>query len=281
MDVYLDCLPCSLRQALEASRMATDNSELHGKIMADSAALLQSYNKFTNAPEICREVHRIVKEHTGNRDPYKDIKKKDIETALALMPSLKRFVDVNHDRLYRAFKAAAMGNMLDSSIVSSFNFETCFEAELNKPFSVYDIEPFEQKLKTAKSLLVIADNAGETVFDCIMLNEFPELDITYAVRSVPILNDATEEEARASGIEAYARIIPSGSDVPGTILNECTKEFLDIFNTADIVISKGQGNYETLSDCSRDIFFLLKAKCAVVSNLLAVDLNGYVFLYKK
>jgi hypothetical protein len=280
MDVYLDCLPCSLRQALEASRMATDDAKLHGKIMSDSAALLRGYKKFTNAPEICREVHRIVKEYTGNRDPYRDIKKKDIDTALALMPALKRFMDGNGDRLYRALKAAAMGNMLDSSIVSSFDFETCFEAELQKPFSICDIELFKQKLKTAKSLLVIADNAGETVFDCIMLNEFPELEITYAVRSVPILNDATEDDARASGIEAYAHIIPSGSDVPGTILSECTEEFLGIFNTADIVISKGQGNYETLSDCGRDIFFLLKAKCAVVSKLLGVDLNGYVFLYK-
>ena len=183
------------------------------------------------------------------------------------------------DRLYWALKAAAAGNVLDSAVSSDYDIEKCVETELRKPFAFCDIELFKRDMGTAKSILIIGDNAGETVFDRVLIEEFPHLSLTYAVRSAPIINDATLEDAKASGLCKNGRIISTGCDAPGVLLNECSKAFLDIFYSADIVISKGRGNHETLSDCDRDIYFLLKAKCPVLAGLLGVGLNEYVFKF--
>jgi len=279
MEVYLDCLPCILRQVLESSRMSTDNKELHDKIMVEALSKLRHYRSFQNSPELCRDISSIVKIKTGQTDPYYQIKQRDMRTALRLYPKLRSFVDAQQDRLHWALKVAATGNVLDSAVDIGFDVEKALDAEVSKPFSICDTQLLEQQLKTAKSLLVIGDNAGETVFDSILLEQLAHLDLTYAVRSAPIINDATLEEAQASGIDRYAKIITSGCDAPGTLLGECNKKFLNHFYDADIVISKGQGNYETLLDCDRDVFFLLKAKCPVLSTLLSVDLNDYVFKF--
>jgi uncharacterized protein with ATP-grasp and redox domains len=281
MKAYLDCLPCMLRQVLEASKISTDNEELQNKIMAEALKGLADYKEYRNSPEVCRVMHGIVKQRTGVADPYREIKQRGIQTALKLLPALKRYVEDRKDRLYAALKAAATGNVLDSSISSSIDFEACLEDEFNKPFTICDIHALEEKLKVSKTLLIIGDNAGETVLDRILIEELPPLDVTYAVRSAPIINDATKEDACASGLESYARIISTGCDVPGVNLDECSREFLDAFYGADIVICKGQGNYETLSECDRDLFFLLKAKCIVLARLLNVSLNAYVFKYLK
>jgi uncharacterized protein with ATP-grasp and redox domains len=281
MKAYLDCLPCMLRQVLEASKISTDNEELQNKIMAEALKGLADYKEYRNSPEVCRVMHGIVKQRTGVADTYREIKQRGIQTALKLLPALKRYVEDRKDRLYAALKAAATGNVLDSSISSSIDFEACLEDEFNKPFTICDIDALEEKLKVSKTLLIIGDNAGETVLDRILIEELPPLDVTYAVRSAPIINDATKEDACASGLETYARIISTGCDVPGVNLDECSGEFLDAFYGADIVICKGQGNYETLSECDRDLFFLLKAKCIVLARLLNVSLNAYVFKYLK
>ena len=279
MEVFLDCLPCILRQVLDASKMATDDTDLQQTIMDEAIVLLRRYGEYPNSPAIAREMHRIVKAHTGNTDPYTQVKKRDLKTALRLLPDLRRQLESREDRLYWALKAAATGNVLDSAITTNFD-ETRFDAEFEAPFAVCDAETLTEKLKTAKSLLIIGDNTGETAFDCLLLEQFPHLRLTYAVRSAPVINDATKEEALASGIGAYADIVSTGCDVPGVLLEECSDEFLSIFNSADIVISKGQGNYETLSDCSREVFFLLKAKCPVIAKTLGVELNSFVFMYR-
>jgi uncharacterized protein with ATP-grasp and redox domains len=259
--------------------MSTDSEELQGRIMTEAASGLAGYKAYRNSPEVCRAMHNIVKKSTGVGDPYKTIKQRDIQTALKLYPMLKRFTDGREDSLYWALKAAATGNVLDSSMNTNINFEAIAEAELNKRFSACDIDILKQRLGKASRLLIIGDNAGETVLDRILIEKLSALDVTYAVRSAPIINDAVMEDALASGLGTQARIISTGCDIPGVNLDECNKTFLDAFYGADIVISKGQGNFETLSDCDRDMFFLLKAKCPVLSRLLGVGLNDYVFKY--
>ena len=278
MEIYLDCLPCILRQALEASRISTEKNELHCEIMDEAICVLSQYKSYQTPPQIVREMHRIVKDKTGVTDPYYQIKQRDLQTALKLYPELKKYT-VGKDFLYWALKVAATGNVLDSGIYLDYGIEKVLDTEVKQPFAVCDIKFFKKKLGTAKNILIIGDNAGETVFDRILLGFLWNHRITYAVKEAPIINDATTEDAHASGLDQYAQIITTGSDVPGVKLGECSNIFLDCFYNADIVISKGQGNYETLSDCDRDIFFLLKAKCPVVAGLLSVDLNAYVFKY--
>ncbi len=281
MKIQLGCLPCTLRQTLEASRMATDNVQLQKEIMDAAIDVLSRYESFSSPPEIGRAIHRIVKNKTGILDPYRQVKQKDLEVAFALYPKVEQLVESKKDRLYWALKAAAIGNTLDSAIYLDYDLEKSINEELEKSFAIYDISFLRQQLKEAKSLLLIGDNAGETVFDRLLLKQFPNLDITYAVRSAPIINDATIEDAKVSGIGHYAKIISSGCDAPGILLNECNEAFLNIFYDADIVINKGQGNYETLADssCGRGVYFLLKVKCPVLSEMMDIDLNEYVFKY--
>ncbi|MGI6778336.1 MAG: damage-control phosphatase ARMT1 family protein [Acetivibrionales bacterium] len=277
MEIFLDCLPCNLRQVLEASRMVTDRMDVQVKIMKEAAKLISDYEKFRCSLEIGRAMHQIVKKHTGILDPYKKIKDRSIESALQLYPSLKQFLQKKENRLYWALKIAATGNTIDSAVYRDISIEECIVEELNKEFSICNIEKLESELKCAKKLLVIGDNAGETVFDRIMIEELLHLDITYAVRSEPIINDVIIDDACASGLDQCSRLISTGCNAPGVILDECNEEFLNIFNNADIVISKGQGNYESLSEQKRGIFFLLKAKCPVISKMFGVRVNDYVF----
>jgi len=277
MEIFLDCLPCLSRQVLEASRLVTSRTDIQADIMKETARLISDYERFRYSPEIGRALHQIVKKHTGVLDPYRDTKSKNIKNALDIYPSLKHFLFKKAERLYWALKISATGNVIDSAINNDINIiEEFIMKELEKKFTICDFERLEDKIKRARSLLIIADNAGETVFDRVLIEDLLYLDVTYAVRSEPIINDATIEDARASGLEQCAKIISTGCSAPGLILDECNEEFLNIFKNSDIVISKGQGNYESLSEQKKEMFFLLKAKCPAISENLGVKVNDYV-----
>ncbi len=277
MEILLDCLPCVLRQVLEASRMATDKPEVHAKIMEESINILSNFKRYRSSPDIVKDMHEVVKCLTGVSDPYKLIKDRDIESAKKIQPFLNDYLAQKQNVLYWALKIAATGNIIDSAIYSNIDIESSFQEELSKEFSVSDLDLLEEELKSAKSILIIGDNAGETIFDRVLIERLTGYKITYAVRSKPIINDATLQDAYDSGINGYADIITTGCAAPGAILEQCSVEFLSVFDRADIVISKGQGNFEALSDCPRTVFFLLKAKCTMISGRLKVNLNDYVF----
>ncbi|MDD2370382.1 MAG: ARMT1-like domain-containing protein [Firmicutes bacterium] len=281
MEIFLDCLPCVLRQVLEASRMATDSQNIQEKIMEESIEILRDYKYYKNSPEMVKNMHQVVKNLTDLSDPYKKIKKRDIKFAKKIEPFLEHYLELKQNELYYALKISATGNIIDSAIYSNINSKKDIETEVGKDFSICDINVFQEKLKTAKNILILGDNAGETVFDRVLIKHLSVYEITYAVRNEPIINDATLEDAIESGLDKYATIISSGCGAPGVVLNQCNEEFLSIFNNADIVISKGQGNFEGLSDCQRPIFFLLKAKCNMIARKLNVTLNDYVFKYQR
>ncbi|MDD3169264.1 MAG: ARMT1-like domain-containing protein [Eubacteriales bacterium] len=280
MKIFLDCLPCMLKQVLEASRLVTDKPELQETIMEESIKILSDYKKFHYSPEIVSNMHNVVKQLTGEKDPYRLVKERDISAAKEAYPVLIQFLEQNQNSLYWALKIAATGNIIDSAIYQNLDLQGCIEEELSKEFKICDIQIFKEEITTARKILIIGDNAGETVFDKVLLSTFSHLDITYAVRSEPIINDATFQDAISSGLNEYAQIISTGCNAPGAVLDQCSKEFLDVFHQADIIISKGQGNFEALSECGRSLFFLLKAKCPVIANKLNVDLNDYVFINK-
>jgi damage-control phosphatase, subfamily I len=279
METTLDCVPCTLRQILEASRMVSDDTEMHERIMDAVLEEIRNYKAHVRPPELNRAMHRVAYRYTGVADPYRKLKEKDTEAALRLYPSLKQRAEREEDPVPLAIRIAVTGNVIDSAVGASVDIAQCIEQELIKPFAIYDVAEFEKRLKTARRILVVGDNAGETVFDRVLIETLAHCDITYAVRSGPILNDATVEDALAAGLGGCARVISTGSDMPGVGLDEATDEFLEVFRGADIVISKGQGNFETLEDSGRNIFFLLKAKCASISRRLGVKQGEYVFQY--
>jgi uncharacterized protein with ATP-grasp and redox domains len=278
MKMQLDCMPCFLRQALEASRIVTDDPRLQTEIMKKAAAVIERFESYRFPPEVGREVHAVVKRLTGVVDPYRQFKQNNVKLAEHCYPKLKQYLFAKGGGLEAALKIAAVGNNLDAAIYQEVTDGNLFAEELKKEFAVCDLKQWEGRLKTAKNLLIIGDNAGETVFDRILIEQLLYLEVTYVVRGAPIINDATVEDALAAGIGRHARIIASGCDAPGLILNECNVDFWEAYHQADLVLSKGQGNYETLSEVTdREIFFLLKAKCPVIASDLGVDVGSYIF----
>lgn len=279
MEIMIDCVPCMLRQALEAAKIVTDDIEIHNKVVEEAMKILMNYKSFRNSPDMALEIHGIIKSLTGNPDPYLKVKENDLEAAKKCYPYLKEFISSKDQKLYWALKIAATGNNIDAAVYKDINLINCIEAELEKSFSICDIEAFEDKLKNASNILIIGDNTGETVFDKVLIETLAENSVTYGVRNEPIINDATKKDAIESGLGKVARIVSTGCNAPGLILEDCSDEFIDIYNNSDIIISKGQGNYEALSEKKDNLFFLLKAKCLMVANKLNVNINDYVFKY--
>ena len=270
MITYLDCLPCFLSQALRAARIATDDDKKIKKVLDEVGMMLRNIPLESTPPESGRLIYHKVSEITGNFDPYREIKNESTKKALSLYPSLKSQVEKSNDRLLTAIRIAIAGNVIDFGANWDFDLEDEIEEVLDKDFAIYDFGAFKDCLAEAREILYVGDNAGECVFDRILIEEMKK-PVMYAVRDVPIINDATYEDAVQAGIDKVGTIFSSGTDAPGAILKTCSAEFKEVFNNSKFIISKGQGNYEGLSNEKRPIFFLLKAKCHVIANDIGVD----------
>lgn len=282
MELFLDCLPCMHRQALEAAYESTDNIELQTKIMDDVIKVIANYRKYDYAPELCRAVHKVVKQHTNNQDPYRKIKESDIREAKKLEDDIREFIIMAEDNLKGALKASATGNIMDTAIFKDLDIKKCLNEELHKSFKKCDIEDLRKDLKKGSHILIIGDNSGEAVFDKILIEMLSkENKITFAYRSEPIINDITKREVDIIGIGDYAEVVSIGCSAPGALVKEFSSKFKEIFYSSDIVISKGQGNFEALSEVDRRIYFLLKAKCPKIAKALDVEVGDYVFELKR
>jgi len=273
--MYLDCIPCFMQQALRAGRMATTDEKKLKEILDKTGEMVKTISMFNTPAETGMIVYRIVSEVTGVHDPYKKIKQQHIKETKAIYPELEKIVANSDDKLLTAIKIAIAGNVIDLGVNKAFDIVEDVKYILKQDFGVFDYEAFKIQLKKTKNILYIGDNVGESVFDKILIKELKK-PVKYAVRSIPIINDVTMEDAIASGLDDVAELIDSGCKSPGIILDQSTPEFLDLFNTSELVISKGQGNFEGLSDCNKQVFFLLKAKCSVISNHLGVALNSII-----
>jgi len=281
MKVHLDCIPCLLRQALEAARFVTDDKNAQEKILREVLIELKGMDWKNSPPEIAHVVHRIVRKESGNDDPYRVVKRRYNDIVLKMYPDLKKMVDKSPTPLLTAVKLAIAGNIIDYGVASNFDLDKTISDVLKKEFMLYDFPEFVRALKTAHSLTYLADNAGEIVFDKILLETIlgeTNLDkILFAIKGAPIINDATEEDAMYVGIDEIQGIefLKVGVGVPGTGMERSSKEFLAILAQSDMVIGKGQGNYEALSDRGK-IFFLLMAKCPVIAEDIGVAIGDII-----
>jgi uncharacterized protein with ATP-grasp and redox domains len=280
MKTFFDCVPCFVRQALDAARMATDNEEVQEKILRETMRVGAGLSFSQTPPEMGREVHVLVRNLTGNADPYINVKREFNGKALALLPEMKKHMRQARDRLDVAARLAIAGNIIDFGVtahVGDFSLEKIIEDSLARAYAVGHLEELRQALAGAKKILYLADNAGEIVFDQLLLEEIGFGRVTAAVKGEPIINDATMADAEETGLTKLVRVIDNGADYPGTVLRKCSASFQQEFAAADLVIAKGQGNYETLSEeKSRRIFFLLKAKCPSIARDLGCEIGGIV-----
>ena len=279
MKVHLKCIPCFIRQVLEAINMSTDNEIMREKVLREVLSYLSHKEWNTTTPEIGTNVHRIVKRITGNMDPYEKLKAKYNQIASDLYPGFKNIVRNSDDSLLTAAKIAISGNAIDFGPRIEIDVEKDIQNLLDRRLSINDIDHLKESTLKSKSILYLADNAGETFFDRILIEELVEkgIKVTYVVKAAPILNDATFQDSKVSGIDHIAKVISTGTDCLGILFNECSKGFHNEFEKSKLVISKGQGNYESLNNIkNKEIYFLLKIKCPIIARNIGAEVGSIV-----
>ncbi len=268
MKIGLECVPCFVRQAFEAASLVTNDQKIKERILRQVLFRLANVSFDNTPPFIGRNIHRIVRLLSGNNDPYLEIKKDSNKLALKLMPSLKKLIKSSADPFETAVRMAIAGNIIDcgqGDHIGEEKIKKTISQCLDQPITKENFNELKEEIENASNILYLGDNAGEVFFDRLLIEELQGYPITYVVRGAPTINDALIDDARIAGLDKLVEVVDNGSDVPGTILEECSDEFKRLFFEADLVIAKGQGNYETLSNEQKKIFFLLKVKCPIIA----------------
>jgi hypothetical protein len=277
---YLDCIPCFIRQGLEAARSVSADEVVIARALKRVLAETATFDLNLSPPEMGQIIHQIIREETGNSDPYKEIKDSSITFALSIEDKVNKLICDSENPFETALRFSIAGNILDFALLSTWHdsrIDDSFKGALEKNIDLSVVKELEDEIRKSKHVLFLADNAGETVFDRMFIETFPQgTKVTYVVKGGPIINDATLECAEKSGLQHVSRIIDNGSNAPGTVLNLCSKEFIEEFDKAAVVIAKGQANFETLNDSSRQVFLLLQMKCPVISSHYNYDLGDWL-----
>lgn len=281
MKTQLQCLPCFIRQATEGVVVASQDPDIQKDIMRQVLTLVSEMDLNDSPPAIGQQIHRLVRRISGHPDPYREVKKRCNELAQSLLPDLRARLARSHDPLETALRLALAGNVIDFGVTPDFSLDTVapmIDQALKAPLDRQTLEAFRQSLPKASTILYLADNTGEIFLDRLLIEQLPLDKVVLAVRGGPILNDAQREDAELAGLTDIVKVIDNGSDAPGTLLDRCSDVFQATFNQADLIIAKGQGNFETLHDQEANIYFILKAKCPVAAGLAKVSLGSWVFI---
>jgi len=284
MKIYFDCIPCLVRQVLDSVRLTTDDEDIIEQVMRRALSLACRMDLRQSPPAMAQKVHRVIRKLTGVKDPYLQMKNRFNKLALQMYPDLKKRIEDSLDPFQTAVRLAIAGNIIDLGVNSTLeesNVQKAITESLTEPLDVKALEEFSTATAQANDILYLGDNAGEIVFDRLLIEQLPCENITFVVKAGPIINDATIEDAQIVGLTDIVDVIDNGSDAPGTILENCSKAFRRRFDESDLVIAKGQGNYETLSDVDKNMFFLLRAKCPVIARDIGCEVGEMILRKNK
>ena len=278
------CLVCTANQALRVLNKYVRSEEEKWIRLQDMMKIISELKWGLKPIEMGEIVYTEIEKIVGKRDIYEKEKKRSNEMALAILEKIKRAIKDSADPLYDAAKLSIAGNLIDLG-TPSWNEERVYNKILEileKPFGINDYETFKEELSNATSVLFIVDNAGEIVFDRFFIEIMKEynssVQVFVAAKSKPIINDATVKEAKEI-MDGVATVIDSGMTIPGTIVEKSSDAFRKLFFEADIVVSKGQGNFEGLDgEENENLYFLLTVKCAVVADYLRVPEGTMIFM---
>jgi len=255
--------------------------ELYSRILELPPLRGQSWD--ITSPEVLESVMNLMTRATGSQDPFCDVKAHQNRRIMEVVPFLRKILDEAQDRLYTAVKLAILGNTIDLMMGDRpTDIENSITDRLKSPIPETPYLNFRKRLNECDTLVYLGDNAGEIVFDRLLMETIKkerDMDIVFIVRSVPTLNDATVTEARSVGIDRTASIIENGMDgpCPGTILARCSQEVNERVNRADMIISKGGGNFDALEEergaVRAKITFMLLSKCKPYCNFFGVGLH--------
>jgi uncharacterized protein with ATP-grasp and redox domains len=270
------CYECVFRQAVTALEGTELSPDKQLYILKKVLNVLEAADPSLTPSAIAGETNRVMRKYTGVDDFYRNIKQANHDLAFSHLDDLRQLLQQEEDLLEGGLKISAAGNVID--VIHGDNYDLWLEVEktVGQDLVGGGIDEFKNRLTKAPYLLYLADNVGETVFDRVFI-ETLELPVIYAVKSGPILNDATKHDALGAGIDQVAQIIETGSQSPGTVFYQCSQEFQELFQDASLVISKGQANYETMDEYGDKVFFLLRVKCPVLMDRLEAPLGSLVF----
>jgi len=280
MQAKPECFPCILAALLHSARMATDDEWLLRKVLGETMDVLRDADATRTPPEIATEALQHIGRVLGRRDVYEEERRRVNALAGRVADQAKRKIEHAADPLYAALKMAAVANTIDSLVDENAEPEEVVAAFERVSFVAEDYDAFRRELSAAERMLYIFDNAGEIFFDALLVERLlarrPGPEIKGVVRSAPVFNDATLEDARAAGLDGKIPLVDCGVETVGTPLHSCSKEFQETFMETDLILAKGQGNYETLESeispgrpfSGKSVYFLLTVKCEVVSDAL-------------
>lgn len=290
MKLFPECMPCMVDQVRKALVLLAPNIK-QDRIVEAQQELMKRLGsldlKSTSNVLIGAVTYDVVGDFLNLEDPYAEIKKRYNNIAMKLYPRVKKMVEVSDHPLTMALRASIMGNSIDFGAPTNINIEAEIENLSNNDLGGEEnIRDFVQHIKRSHNILVLGDNAGEIVFDKILVEtlseHYPDKTLTYSVRGGPIINDSTMEDAKFVGMHEICNVVET-SATPGIYLEESSDEFVNIFKSADLILSKGQGNFEAVIDIPTDwvdVYFLLKAKCDLMTKIFDVP-GGTLLLVKK
>lgn len=275
MQIFPECYECITRMAGSAMRVASVNETDQARHLRAIDEILRVHDPGIPPPFLARKVFDHLHSVLGVEDLYEGIKQESHQLAILLYERLKGLVSEGEDPFLEAIKIAATGNIIDVSHTEDYDLWDEVVSQVSQPILGGKVDQFREDLQKAEFLLYLADNVGETVFDRVLIEQL-EIPVVYAVKSGPAMNDATREYAVAAEIDQIAEIVETGSTTPGTFLPDCSTEFRELFNRADLVLSKGQANFETLDDQGSKVYFLLRTKCPIVAGEIGYPVKRLV-----
>lgn len=280
MKTELACLPCFFEQVARTLRYAGVNGD-RGRAIARKAEAIIEASPLDEVPaRTTTLIHRLLRGETGV-DPYKTVKDAYNRIARDTLSTLERLAAGSPDRLEGGVRAAIAGNVIDFGVYERIDLDRAIEESFRSSLTPHAYGDFTREVRNARRVLYLCDNAGEIMFDRLLLERLKEMDkdLTVAVKGSPVINDATLEDAAAAELREYATVIDNGNDGVGTLLESCSPRFLDAYRSADLIVSKGQANYETLADTKDErLFFLFKVKCRVVAEHLDLEDGALVLM---
>lgn len=276
------CFFCFVRSMEKLLEKENFNQEKKRRFTFEMTRLYQQTEDGSITSSFSRELYASLRKYSGNPDPYKEIKKSSNEFVLGLYPEMKKLVQDSENPFETALRLAISGNIIDYAINDQFDLMATIEKVLNSDFAINDSAALKEAIEKAETVLYLGDNCGEIVFDKLFIETIGHPNLIYAVRGAPVINDATMDDAEFVGMTNVARVISNGYDAPSTMIDHCSDEFLKIYNRADVIISKGQGNLEGLFESpNQHIFFLLMVKCDVVAERIGVIKGSFVVRQNK
>ena len=277
MRLYLDCIPCIIRQSIDITKRVIDDDNEQYRIIESILQIISHNVNKLSPPEMTQVIHRSLRKWSGIDDFFFEAKLRFNELALSMYPGLRNKMLNADDPWEYGLRMAIAGNIIDlgaKGMVSEEDIIKSISEAQGQNLDGHIISELREHIDKSDKIVYLGDNTGEIVFDKLFIEQLPKDKITFVVRGSPILNDALMADAEMTGLTKIVKVIDNGSDAPGTVISDCDVKFIDKLNEADVIIAKGQGNYETLYDSDLNVFFMFKLKCPIIAEKTGIETGG-------